>query len=204
MPIVMFDRVVDEIDCDKVVVDDLDASFKAVQKLVDTGCRNILLLTTKDYINIGRYRTEGYNKALKASGIELRPELIVKLDDKKNADEQQKYLKAEIDRVLDKVAGIDAIFGVNEIFAVIALNAVRERGLKVFKDISVIGFSDGVISQNSRPALTTVSQHGNQMGEIAAKRLIDKLEGKEEDAEKFVTTVVRTELVERGTTKNKK
>ncbi|MGB7396113.1 MAG: LacI family DNA-binding transcriptional regulator [Pricia sp.] len=204
MPIVMFDRVVDEIDCDKVVVDDEDASFNAVQKLIDSGCRNIMLLTTKDYINIGRYRTEGYLKALKANDIELRPELIVKLEDKYKADEQQEYLKSEIDRFLDEIPLIDAIFGVNEIFAAIAMNAVCKRGLRVPEDVSVISFSDGVLSQNSRPSLTTISQHGEHLGEIAAQMLINKLEGNDEDAETFVTQVVKTELLERDSTLNSK
>lgn len=202
MPIVMFDRVLDEIDCDKVIVDDTQAAYNAVNKLLGTGYRNILLLTTEDHINIGRYRTEGYIKALQEAGIKVRQELIVKLEDKNNADAQQRYLKSKIDSVLDSVPDIDAIFGVNEIFAVLALNTVRERGLNVPDDVSIISFSDGVLSQNSRPALTTVNQHSAQMGVLAAEMLIDRLEGKEEDFTPFATRMVKTQLLERNSTKN--
>src|SRR5690606_19955584 len=58
MPIVMFDRVVNEIDCDKVIVDDFEGAKKAVEKLVKTKCKHIALITTKDYVNVGRFRTQ--------------------------------------------------------------------------------------------------------------------------------------------------
>ena len=65
IPIVMFDRIVDEINCDKVVVDDFEGAKKAVKKLISEGCKNIAIITTKDYINVGRLRTRGYLEALK-------------------------------------------------------------------------------------------------------------------------------------------
>lgn len=200
LPIVMFDRVVNEIRCDKVIVDDTDGSRKAVQKLIDTGCRNILLLTTKDYINIGKLRTQGYLEALRENDITPRPELIVKIVESGSNDQQLQKLESVIKNVFDTVTDIDGVFAVNEMYAVTALNVARQRGLNIPEDLSVISFSDGVLSKHSRPGLTTVDQHGVQMGEVAATMLIDKLD-ELEDEESFSTKIIKTELIERDSTK---
>jgi len=63
IPIVMFDRVIDEIECDKVIVDDAKTSKKAVQKLIDSGCKRIGIISTKDYVSVGKLRTQGYLKS---------------------------------------------------------------------------------------------------------------------------------------------
>jgi LacI family transcriptional regulator len=75
-------------------------------------------------------------------------------------------------------------------------------GLKVPDDISVIGFTDGIISQYSTPSITTVSQNGIKMGGRAAKMLIERLEMEEEEDgnEQYRTELIDTHLVEREST----
>ncbi len=199
MPIVMFDRVAD-ISCDKVVIDDTAGSKRAVQKLIDTGCKKILLLTTQDYINIGRLRTQGYIEALQANGMNPITDLIYKIEHLTDADQLRTSLDKELNTIFDQQPDIDGIFAVNEIYAITAMNMARERGLNIPKDLSVVSFSDGVLSQNSRPSLTTVSQHSVEMGRTAAQMLIRKLEIEEEE-ESFETKVMKTVLIERDSTK---
>ena len=55
MPIVMFDRVVNEIECDKVIIDDLKGSKNAVSKLLSNGCKHVAIITTKDYVSAVSY-----------------------------------------------------------------------------------------------------------------------------------------------------
>lgn len=200
IPIVMFDRVVDDIVCDKIIVDDREAGKMAVQKLVDIGCKKILLLTTMDYLNIGRLRTEGYKDALDINGIEYNEDLVIKIGELGDSDEEQRSLEDRINKVFDKHPDIDGIFGVNEIYAVTALNVARMRGLNVPDALSVIGFSDGILSKYARPHLTTVSQHGFQIGELAAQTLIDRLEKEEELP--FTTQLIKTELIIRDSTRS--
>ena len=95
---------------------------------------------------------------------------------------------------------IDAIFAVNELFAVTAIKAINKIGKNVPNDIAVIGFTDGIISQFSTPTITTVSQNGIKMGQKAAKMLIERLE-KEEDDEQYTTEIIETELIFRESTK---
>ncbi|WP_437397004.1 LacI family DNA-binding transcriptional regulator [Flagellimonas lutimaris] len=202
IPIVMFDRAVDEIPCDKIIIDDREAGRMAIQKLIDEGRKKILLLTTKDYLNIGRLRTEGYRDALVANNIAYNEDLIVRIGELGDSDEDQRNLEERINKVFELHPDIDGIFGVNEIYAVTALNTARLRGLDVPEQLSVIGFSDGILSKYARPHLTTVSQHGFQMGEIAAETLIKRLEMMDNDEEiPYTTQVVKTELILRDSTK---
>ncbi|HEX9825069.1 MAG TPA: LacI family DNA-binding transcriptional regulator [Flavobacteriaceae bacterium] len=202
MPIVMFDRVIDEIECDKVIVDDVNGAKLAVNKLVSNGCKTIAIVSTRDYISVGRLRTQGYLEALEENDIKPNPNLILKVDDKFVTDDYLNILEAEITQLLIKNKTIDGILAVNEIYALTAIKAARKLGKKIPDDIQVIGFTDGVLSRHATPSLTTVRQHGQAMGEKAAELLIDKLENENEDLEEeYKTIVIETDLVERESTK---
>ena len=201
IPIVMFDRIVDEIDCDKVVVDDLTGAKKAVDKLIDAGCKNIAIITTKDYINVGRLRTRGYLEALNEHKIKPKANLILKVDDKFITDQFLDSIEDEVELLFQNNENIDGVFAVNELYAITAMKVARKFGKRIPEDIQIIGFTDGVLSKHSFPGLTTISQHGGEVGKTAADLLIDKLEN-EDFEEKFQTVVIETELVERESTKN--
>ena len=200
MPIVMFDRVVDEINCDKVIIDDFKGSKKAVEKLIFNGCKNIGIITTKDYVSVGRLRTKGYLQALDDNKIEPKSSLILKVDDKLITEESLEKIEKEIELLFKNNKEIDAVFAVNELYAITAMKVARKLGKQIPEDIQVIGFTDGVLSKHATPTLTTVSQHALEMGEKAAKLLIDKLENEEEE-ETHQTIVIETELIERDSTK---
>jgi LacI family transcriptional regulator len=197
MPVVMFDRVTNDILCDKVIIDDNLAAFNATQYLIDKKFKKIALITTVDYVSVGKLRTEGYTKALKNNDIEIEESLILKIEDTDNLETQIETLIANND--------LDAIFAVNEIFAVTAIKVANKLGKKVPQDLSIIGFTDGIISKYSSPSITTVSQNGIKMGEKAAIMLIEKLEIEEENEEEYEeqykTEVIETELVERESTR---
>ncbi|WP_411767311.1 LacI family DNA-binding transcriptional regulator [Winogradskyella sp. A3E31] len=200
MPIVMFDRVINEINCDKVIVDDFKGAKNAVQKLIDNNCRNIALVTTKDYVSVGKLRTQGYLEALSDNHIELEANLILKLDDSMDYEVHLDKLEAEIRQLFEANEKIDGIFAVNELYALSAMKVARLLGHRIPEDIQVIGFTNGVLSKHATPSLTTVSQHAQTMGEKAADLLIDRLETEEED-EHYKTLVIETDLIERESTK---
>jgi LacI family transcriptional regulator len=210
IPIVMFDRVVNEVNCDKVIVDDFAGSVNAVKKLVSNGCKNIALLTTMDYVSVGKLRTKGYLKALEDSKIHAKSSLILKLDDSLELEEHLDILEDEIEQFFKKNKEIDAVFAVNELYAVTAMKVARNLNYRIPEDIQVIGFTDGVLSKHARPSLTTVSQHGQKIGEYSANLLIDRLGLERDDDDydldleedsNFQTVVIETELIERDSTK---
>jgi LacI family transcriptional regulator len=193
MPVVMFDRVTNDILCDKVIIDDNLAAFNATQFLIDKGHKKIALITTVDYVSVGKLRTEGYIKALKNNDIAVDENLILKIEDTDNFESHIESLISNNE--------VDAIFAVNEIFAVTAIKTATRLGKIVPNDLSIIGFTDGIISKYSSPSITTVGQNGVKMGEKAAVMLIEKLEIEEEDyEEQYKTEVIETELIEREST----
>jgi LacI family transcriptional regulator len=194
MPVVMFDRVTNDIFCDKVIIDDKLAAYEAVQSLIDKGRKKIALVTTVDYVSVGKLRTDGYIKALLDNDIPFNENLIIKIE---NVD----TCEITIGKLLEDKA-IDAVFAVNELFAVTIIKTANKIGLNVPTDLAVIAFTDGIISKYSTPTITTVSQSGLKMGNKAAKMLIERLETEQDDdeAENYKTEVIETHLIEREST----
>lgn len=191
-PIVMFDRVTDEIICDKIVVDDFESSIDATQHLINTGCKKIALFSAIDNLSVGKLRAKGYFQALENNKIKLDQQLVVLTDSAEDFD-----IKAA---AIFKSHKIDGIFALDEHTSVAAIKMGLKEGYKIPNELSIIGFADGVWSRRLTPSLSTVSQHGPEIGEAAANALINKLESKEEEYA-FKTTVIKTELRQRDSTR---
>lgn len=191
-PLVLFDRIIDEINCDKVIIDDIGGGYKATNHLIEIGCKRIAMLTTEDYVSVGTLRKEGYLKALSNHGMQIDEGLIYKVNDKLDLAEQ-------IEKVFTSENPPDAILAVNEIYAANALIIAKEKGLLVPEDIAVIGFTSGLISEFTSPPLTCVEQHGYLMGKQAAELLIDRIEHK--SSVEFQKEVISTNLKVRKSTK---
>ena len=168
-PLVLFDRVIEEIQCDKVIIDDFAGGYKAANHLLEIGAKRIAILSTQDYISVGALRKEGYIYALKNKGIEVEESLIYKLDDSQDLYDQ-------IEKVINVPNPPDAILAVNEIYAANALIIAKKRGLSVPEDIAIVGFTSGLISAFTTPPLTCIVQHGFLMGQQAAELLINRIE----------------------------
>ncbi|MEE9407736.1 MAG: LacI family DNA-binding transcriptional regulator [Polaribacter sp.] len=192
IPLVLFDRVVDEILCDKVVVDDVGAGYKASKHLLDNGRKKIALITTPKHVNVGTLRRQGYEKALIESYIKTDTNLIIEI-------EEDLDIKKQIEKVFEQ--DIDGVFAVNEIYAANAMRIAKEKGLKVPDDISIIGFTDGLISEYSSPSITTIAQHGFTMGQQAVELLIERIEN-ETDTFKPKKIVISSDLKLRESTKS--
>ncbi len=196
IPLVLFDRVTDEIACDKVILNDEEIAYKAVSYLSDSGRKNIALVTTEDYFNVSVSRAQGYARALDDNGFVFREDLILTLPyDNANDSLIKGFFESNT---------IDAVLCVNEIFAIRCMDIVQKIGLQVPKDIAFIGFTDGILSKYSKPRLTTIAQHGDIMGETAAKLLIERIESDlNEEEETFITKVIPATLIKRESTINK-
>lgn len=192
-PIVMFDRIAEGIECDKVVVDDFDSALNSTQRLIDLGCKNIALLSSVDNLSVGKLRYEGYLKALEKNNIPVNTNLIVRTDSEED-------LKVRMETVFANNK-IDGIFALEENDSVAALKMGLKKGYKIPEELCIIGFADGILaSRRLSPSLTTVSQHGIEIGEEAAKLLIKRLEDDSEEEPPYETKVIKTVLKERETT----
>lgn len=194
IPLVLFDRVTDEIACDKVVLNDTEIAYEAAMSLIQSGRRSIALLTTDNFFSVSNSREEGYRQALEDSNIQFNEKMVLRLPYNKVIDGIEPFLKQN---------KVDAVLSVNEIFAIHCMGVAQRLGFSIPEDISVIGFTDGILSRYSSPRLTTVAQHGDQMGEMAAKLLIAKIENDFEEAEEvFSTKIIKATLIRRESTMN--
>lgn len=188
MPLVMFDRVTDKVLCDKVIIDDARGSYNAVSHLIEKGRENIALITTEDYLSVGNLRTDGYLKAVADHGLPYNAGHILRIDDIAKCEEAiANFLSSN---------EIDGVFAVNEIFAATAMKAIQAIGKNVPKDVAIVGFSDGKLLKYTTPSISTVSQHGEEMGRVAAKMLLKRLNSDKEE-ESFSTRIIKTSLIER-------
>jgi LacI family transcriptional regulator len=190
LPIVMFDRVAHDVLCDKVIVDDFEATYNATKSLQLEKRKNIAFISTIDGLSVGKLRERGYNKAILES-TNHQP-LILKI---KKKDDQQKKIIA----LFKKNKTIDGVIAADSSSGIIAINAAIKFGLKVPKDISVIGFASKTDSAHAIPQLTTIRQHAKEIGAFAAQLLINRLlnKGVEEDVK---TKIVKTTLVKNKST----
>lgn len=190
LPIVMFDRVAHDVLCDKVIVDDFDATYNATQSLIKEGRKKIVFISNINDISVGKLRERGYNKAILETGT-LEP-LVLKITKK---DDNQKKIKA----LFKKNKGIDAVLAAESSSGIIALNTAVNFGLKVPKDVSVIAFASKSDSNHTLPRLTTIRQHAKEIGAHAAELLINRIENKGQ-AEDVKTKIVKTSLVKNKST----
>jgi LacI family transcriptional regulator len=157
------------------------------------GCKNIALLSSVDNLSVGKLRFEGYLKALEKNKIPVNNNLIIRTDSEEDLKEQMETVFAN--------NKIDGIFALEENDSVAALRMGLKKGYKIPQELCIIGFADGILaSRRLSPSLTTVSQHGIEIGEEAAKLLIKRLEDVSEEEPPYETKVIKTVLKERETT----
>ncbi|WP_373497231.1 LacI family DNA-binding transcriptional regulator [Aquiflexum sp.] len=195
IPFIMFDRVTEEIPVSKVTVDDAHGAYMVVQHLLEQGCKNIAYFSGPEDLYISKKRKEGYLEALAEYGISEEESRVYVTD-----------LTQEMNRqvTLDMLGSEDipdAIFAMIDPLAVDVMMVLKEKGIKIPEQIALAGFTNNPTSAVVDPSLTTVSQPGYEMGQLAANHLLDQLdEIVSDDPQSFV---LLTTLVERNSTKKK-
>lgn len=193
IPLVFFDRACEEIEADKVVVDDFTGAFNAVEHLIKTGCKRIAHFGTPQHLQIGYQRKRGYISALEKHGIEPREEFMVKCDTLAEALEVTP-------RIMRLEQPPDAIFAVNDMTASGVMKVLKQLRFRIPEDVSVIGFTDGLVAMVTDPALSSVSQHGFEMGKRAMEMLLNRMNVLEEDVPAR-TEILHTDLIIRESTR---
>lgn len=193
LPLVFYDRICTGINCDRVVVDDYQGAYNAVNYLIERGCRRIAFFGSPMTLEISKNRYNGYRDALLRNGLTPEDRFFRICDNRADAE-------AITPEILSQDEVPDAFFAVNDDTAIGILYTAKRLGFKVPSDISICGFTNGQRAVACDPMLTTVEQRGVRVGEEAANILISKVEG-EIPKDKVEKRVVRTRLVIRGTTK---
>ena len=191
LPIVMFDRVANDVKCDKVIINDVDATFKATQALISQGRKTVAFISNIDDLNVGKLREKGYKKALAQLNNNVEP-LSLMIDN--NKDHQQ-----QIKSFLEQNKKVDGIIAADNASGVIAINVANSMGYNIPKDIGVIGFADNSISNLSVPKLSTINQHAEDIGKHAVHLFLNRLDNKDE-VNAPVIKVIETSIINREST----
>jgi len=189
IPVVFYDRVLNIPNSDRVIVDDYNGAYKAVSHLIKMGCCRIAHLATSQDLMIGRNRKNGYIQALKDNNIEVDEEIILRCDTDKHAQKCIPYL-------LSLQKKVDGIFAVNDLTAITAMAIIKRSGYRIPEDIAVVGFSNSVYSAMTDPPLTTIEQHGFEMGRRAISLLLERIQA-EVPVDARVEQI-KTDLIVRG------
>ncbi|MBZ4665286.1 LacI family DNA-binding transcriptional regulator [Mahella sp.] len=171
MPIALLDRRSSGKYIINIEVDNFNGAYKAVEYLISLGYSKIAYISGSDdsYDNIKRF--DGYKAALKAYGIEYTPKLYYN----GNFVESGGYQAAKLMLFQNDLP--QAIFAANDEMAIGAMEAFDEAGLKVGRDIAIIGFDDIRLAQYVNPPLTTIKQPVYEMGCLAVRLLMQALQG---------------------------
>jgi Transcriptional regulators len=191
--LVFFDRICTGINTDKVVVDDYAGAFNAVEYLVQTGCERIAFLGAHPSLPISNNRRMGYEDALRKHKLPVDKTFMKVCD-------TSELVGVIVPEMLSGEKVPDAFFCINDEVGAYCVQTVKMHGYRVPQDISVCGFTNSYITEVTDPTLTTVDQHGFEMGRQAARLLINRVEGKE-TKKGVVSRLIKTELVVRGSTR---
>lgn len=172
IPILMFDRIAENITCDKVIIDDFQAAYNATNHLIKEGRQKIALINCIDKLSVGKLRSKGCKQAIVDANQYKNDILEIKIDSITD-------LEVAIDAMFKTHKNIDGIIAIDNSSGVIALNMAQKYGYNVPKEMSVIGFSDNNILPFTNPKLSTITQNSDSIGEASVQLLVKRLESKE-------------------------
>ncbi len=197
MPIVFFDRIVDEIETHKVIVDNFKGAYEAVAHLINCGYRHIAHLANSEQLSITRERLGGYKAALNDHGISINESLI-------RHCQHGGMIFSEVEDAMNDLLKsgekTDAIFASADKLTTGCLRILNAKRINVPDDMGLIGFSNTDLTELLNPPLSVVKQPAFEMGEQATNLLLQLIESKR-PVTNFETKVLLTELLIRGSTK---
>ncbi|MBT30605.1 MAG: LacI family transcriptional regulator [Thalassobius sp.] len=187
IPLVFVDRVPDEIEAEKIVIDNFAAAFEATEHLIEQGCKRIAHFGGAQHINVYHDRKKGYLAALQKHDLPVDEKLITY----SNLGKDEGFSMTQ--QLLELENPPDAIFSANDTAAISAIQFAREKGIHVPNELAVVGFNDDYLASIISPSLTTVAHPAFEMGKIAASHLLEQKDKSDLVASK--TTVLKTRFV---------
>ncbi len=180
---------------DMMLTENFQGARHATQHLIDRGCRRIALVNHHSLVTPFHERRLGYLEALRENGIRPDPRIMIRDVALGSAESRD-----AVEKMLARGEKIDGMFCTSDSSAVGALQAVVRSGLQVPEEVKMIGFGGNDIISMIMPRLTTMVQPSTIMGERAADRLIDLIEGEVEYGDGGVVERFESQLVQGETT----
>jgi LacI family transcriptional regulator len=171
LPFVLIDRSVAGLQCDLVQSDSVAGAKLLVSHLASIGHQRIAVIIEPDNVSTARERLEGYMAAMKAAGVKVDPRLVIRT----TADRAGGY--GAMQQILTLDPRPTAVFAVNNMTALGAMQALRERNIVVPRDIALVCFDEVEHLAVLSPFLTVVNQPTEMFGTLGAQLLLDRVAG---------------------------
>ncbi|WGQ10324.1 LacI family DNA-binding transcriptional regulator [Pedobacter gandavensis] len=198
LPMVLFDRLTDQINTHKVGADNFKGAYDATMHLINNGFRRIAHLNTNTKLSISTDRLNGYKQALSDQNITFNPTYLRSCDytdtHKLNDD-----LEAAIRYYMTLPEPPDAIFTATDQITTRCLSLLNKLGYKIPQDLALIGFTNTELADAMNPALSTIHQPAFEIGQLAAEKLISLIERKHREVD-FETIKMDTQIMFRAST----
>lgn len=171
IPVVFFDRIMEHENSTNILIDNRKAAYEATKHLIEQGCKRIVHITAPPKQNVYVDRLKGYKQALADHKIKFKEDdlIVGNLSMEAGADAAETILKM---RPMP-----DGVFAANDNAAVGCMLALKQNGIKIPGDIAFVGFNNDPLSKVVEPNLSTINYSGNEVGEVAARHLINHLTG---------------------------
>ncbi len=197
IPVIFFDRVFEDGEGAKVVINNCKAGYEATKHLIEQGCKRIAHVTASLKRNVYAERLRGYQQALAEGGLKYSDKMVF-VNDLSEEASRNSAKKVAAMRPLP-----DGIFITNDFCAAVCMQTLKESGIRIPEDIAVVGFNNDVISKIVEPKLTTINYPGVEIGEIVARNLINHLQGNS-NINLTNTIIIKSELIVRASSLRKK
>lgn len=186
-PVVMFDRVIAKTKYPAVVGDDFKAVYGATKYLLAQERKEVVLVSTIHNLSVGKQRAKGFEQAIHEV---LRGSKIQHITGTKETIDSciSNYLSRH---------NVDAFVALDEESSLAVLKALKEKSIAIPQTVSVIGYANETLAQHLTPSLTTINQHGFEMGVQAAQTMVRILSEKQKEVTK---QTISSTIVRRGTT----
>jgi LacI family transcriptional regulator len=200
MPMVFFDRECTALPCSNVLVDDIEGGYLATRHLIEQGYKRIVHLVGPSSLPIAKHRHQGYKKALEEANLAYETDLVINQEVGNDAEQAEAVFGKYYDQLGEKC---DAVFASTDMIAYGVIQALLKQNIRVPEDVGVVGFSNWQFTSLTKPTITTVSQPGFEMGQEAARLLIEEIEADDDVIIKPVTKTLQTQLIIRESSRRK-
>lgn len=190
VPIVFFDRVEQEGKNTVVVIDNEKCGYQATEHLIQQGCKKIVHITSSLKRNVYSKRFKGYKQALTDNKIPFDENLLIINDLSESAAIESAMKILQMDPLPD------GAFITNDFVAAVVMRTLKENKIGIPADIAIVGFNNDAICTLIEPALSTINYPGIDVGEVAARNLINHLKGIG-NLQNTNTIIIRSNLIVR-------
>lgn len=194
IPLILFDRGENDLNVDYVGIDDYLSSQMAIEHLVSQGCKRIAHIAGFSHTRIYKNRIRGYRDALETFGLPIENSLIV--ESNLRIEDGRKIMK----QLLELKERPDAIYAAGDYAALGALQVMQENNIDVPNDIALVGFSNEPFTSLVTPSISSIEQHSEQIGQIAAETLLKRIDTQNKNVS-LNKLILQPELIIRASSK---